>query len=98
MIDYIFYFFPRDEESLCGNMINVNRLANSVTNKLPEWVFDLEIGSWNFGGNIGSCGDSSWWGFREGNAIGSISIMLYGKGYASLTFGKVGLVEVICIL
>ena len=88
MIDYIFYFFPRDEESLCGNMINVNRLANSVTNKLPEWVFDLEIGSWNFGGNIGSCGDSSWWGFREGNAIGSISIMLYGKGYASLTFGN----------
>ena len=69
-------------------MMNVNRLANSVTDTLPEWVFDLEFGSWNVGGNVGSCGDSSWFGFKNGNAIGSISIMLYGQGHASLTFGN----------
>ena len=68
--------------------MNVNRLANSVTDTVPEWVFDLEYGPWNVGNNIGSCSDSSWFGFKNGYAIGSIIIMLYGQGHASLTFGN----------
>ena len=69
-------------------MMSVNTLANSVTETLPEWVFDLDYGPWNYGNHIGSCSDSSWFGWKSGNAIGSISIILYGKGHAILTFGN----------
>ena len=69
-------------------MQTIDNLKNSESGTVTGWTLDVDHGSWNIA-NLGSCGDDgSWFGFINGNAIGSISAILHGTGDASITFGN----------
>ena len=73
--------------TVCNFLNFMNNLKNSQSATVTGWMFDLDSGPWNYG-NIGTCGDASWFGWKTGAAIGTISTILYGNGNASLTFGN----------
>ena len=69
-------------------MNRVNNLKNAATDTLPGWYFDLSHDTWNYENSVGSCDSGPWFGWKSYELVGSISILLYGQGSASLTFGN----------
>ena len=91
------YYFP---ESVCVLNSKINNIKSSKTNKAKGWIFDIDRGPcpWNcfYSTNIGTCDNASWFGWKDGSPVGSISTILYGNGTALITFGncwKKGLVR-----
>ena len=72
-----------------GNDYLNNLLGSTSTNTANGWTIDTDHGVWqqnktNWLKNV--C--SNWYGFNNGNNIGSVSTTFYVKGRARLDFGN----------
>ena len=71
----ILSYFP---ESVCDINSKINNIKSSKTNKVNGWIFDIDRGPcpWNCFysnlTNIGTCGNASWFGWKDGSPVGSI--------------------------
>ena len=81
-------------ERVCLINSKINNIKSAKTNKVSGWIFDIDRGPcpWNCfylnSTKIGTCGNSSWFGWKDGSPVGSISTRLYGNGYVLKFFFK----------